>query len=42
MVVAHLGDLALQANRAGVLEHLAAIDLEALAELDVGACDDLP
>ena len=39
--VAHLGDDALEPDLAGVGEHLAAVDLEAFAELDVGAGDDL-
>ena len=39
--VAHLRDDAFQAELAGVREHLAALDLEAFAELDVGAIDDL-
>ena len=39
--VTDLGDDAFQANRAGVRKHLTAVDLEALAELDVGLCDQL-
>jgi hypothetical protein len=37
--VADLGDHALQADRSGMLEHLAAVDLETLAELDGGLGD---
>jgi hypothetical protein len=40
--VADLGDDAFKADLAGVREHLLAVDLEAFAELDVGAVDDLP
>jgi hypothetical protein len=40
--VAHLGDDAFEPEVAGVREHLGALDLEALAELDVGTGDDLP
>ena len=39
--VAHLRHHALETELAGVREHLAAVDLEAFAELDVGAGDDL-
>ena len=39
--VADLRDDALQPDLAGMGIHLATIDLEALAELDVGAVDDL-
>src|ERR1700680_1770167 len=39
--VADLRDDALKTSLAGVLVHLATIDLEALAELDVGLGDDL-
>ena len=39
--VADLRDDAFQADLAGVREHLLAVDLEAFAELDVGAGDDL-
>src|ERR1700756_4722831 len=39
--VADLRDDALQAELAGVREHRLAVDLEAFAELDVGAGDDL-
>jgi hypothetical protein len=39
--VADLGDDALKASLAGVLVHLLTVDLEALAELDIGLDDDL-
>src|SRR5713226_10764172 len=39
--IAHLRDDALKARLAGVLVHLAAIDLEALAVLNIGLGDDL-
>jgi hypothetical protein len=39
--VVDLGDDAVEADLAGVDEHLAAVDLETFAELDVGAADDL-
>ena len=39
--VADLGDDALEPDLAGMRVHLAAVDLEALAELDVGAGDQL-
>lgn len=38
--LADLGDDAFQPDLAGMGIHLATIDLEALAELDVGAVDD--
>ena len=38
--VAHLRDDTFQTEFAGVREHLAALDLEAFAELDIGAIDD--
>jgi hypothetical protein len=41
MAVANLRDDALQSGLTGVLVHLATIDLEALAELDVGLAGDL-
>ena len=40
--VSQLRDDTLQAEFAGVREHLAALDLEAFAELDVGTIDHLP
>src|SRR6266851_9380086 len=40
LAVADLRDDALKSSLAGVLVHLAAIDLEALAELDIGFGDD--
>jgi hypothetical protein len=39
--VADLGDDTFETKLAGVFEHLATVDLEAFAELDVGASDDL-
>jgi hypothetical protein len=39
--IADLGDDALQAGLAGVLGHLLAVDLKALAELDIGVGDHL-
>jgi hypothetical protein len=39
--VTHLRDNSLQPDFAGVGVHLAAVDIEALAELDVGAVNDL-
>jgi hypothetical protein len=39
--VSYLRDHALQADLAGVREQLSPVDLEAFAELDVGAGDDL-
>ena len=39
--VAHFGDDAFKAKLAGMLVHVLAIDLEAVAELDSGAVDDV-
>jgi hypothetical protein len=41
MTISDLQNHALEAGRAGVFEHLAAVDLEALAELDIGFVDGL-
>ena len=41
LAVADLGDDAFQPDLAGMGVHLAAVDLEALAELNVGAVDQL-
>jgi len=40
LAVADLRDHALEPNRAGMLIHLAAVDLEAFAELDIRSGDD--
>jgi hypothetical protein len=41
LAVAHLGNHALETGLAGVLEHLTAINVEALTELDIGFVDQL-
>src|ERR1700733_13323013 len=41
VAVPHLRDYALKSRLAGVLEHLAAVDVEALAELNVRPVDEL-